>query len=155
MDNGPAFAGFLIAATLVWAAFYVGTWFSSAVAFSDAHTLDAARGVRPIVCSFKTDELNGNMVGTISVRSGLMHFEIADVTDRAKQWAIEVDMNRDARVMTQAGLGADFQPLDSYPALRVQVLEDLKKIVRSTNLHCAPWWAGKSFEFAISKTVAN
>lgn len=148
MNNGPAIAGFLIAATLVWAAFYVGTWFSAALTFSDAHTLDAARGIKPVVCSFKTDELNGNMAGTIRVRNGLMHFSIAADANGASPWAVEVDMNRDARMMTQAESGQEFQSLDGYPNLRVQALEDLKKMVRSNNLHCAPWWSARTFEFA-------
>lgn len=139
--------GFLIALTLVLSALFAGTWFSSAIEFSDAHTLDAARTVRPVICSFSTDEFGGKTTGTIRVRDGLMRFDVHDNKDGAiSEWGIEINM-ADATIMTQASPGEPFVNIDSYPNLRVQVIEELKKIIKSERLHCAPWWSGSSHRF--------
>ncbi len=149
MDNGPAYAGFLIAISLIGATFFVGSWFSAAVAFSDAHKLDAARGAKPIICSFNMVDVDSRRSGQIHVRDGMMRFDIEDKKgDLVTQWGVEIDM-ADTFIMTQASPGEPFVSIDSYLNLRVQVIEELKEILRNEQLHCAPWWSGKSHVFNV------
>ncbi len=153
MDNGPALGGFLIALALIGATFYAGTWFSAAVRFSDAHTLDAARGSKPLVCSFNIVDVDSKRSGQIHVRDGIMRFTIHDVEkDKVTDWGVEIDME-DTFIMTQSMPSEPFVSIDTYLNLRVQVLEELKMIVRSEQLHCAPWWSGKNFVFAVQNKV--
>ncbi len=150
MINGPVVAGLLIALTLVCAAMYAGSWFHSAVEFADAHSLDAARVTRPVVCSFDTEELGGKTTGSIYSRDGLMRFDIRNDTDGAiTEWGIEIDMTNPEHMMSRANPTESFVSLESYANLRVKVLEDLKTMLRSDKLHCAPWWSARSFRFAL------
>lgn len=150
--------GFLISVGLVVATLYVGTWFGSAVQFADAHSLDAARTARPLVCSFNIiDDGNGKQSrGTIRQRDGYMLFDINDkhTTGEVVQWAVEIDMNDPGRMMTQARPGDDFLSLDNYPDLRVKVTEDLKKIIANEKIHCAPWWSAMKHQFYLQPIVA-
>ena len=148
MTNGSMIGGVLIAVTLVLSTLYVGKWFSSAVQFSDAHTLDASRITRPVVCSFSKNDGATQTSGTIHARSGLMRFDITVAQGgESSSWGVEVDMNNDARMMTQAGPKDDYVNIDAYPDLRVQILEDLNDIIESESLHCVPWWSASSFRF--------
>jgi hypothetical protein len=148
MINGPMIGGFMVALTLIFGTLFVGTWFSSVVAFSDAHSLDAARVSKPFVCSFNLEEAGSKITGNVRSRDGIMYFQIRDDKDGVvSEWGVEVNMNNTTHMMTQAGPNEPFVKLDDYPDLRVQVLENLKMIIRGERLHCAPWWSGKSYRF--------
>ncbi len=147
MINGPLIGGFMIALVLIFSAVFAGSWFHSAVEFSDAHTLDAARTTKPVVCSFKTDEFGDKTSGTIHARDGIMRFDIHNNKNgEINNWGVEINM-ADASMMSQAGPEEPFVSMDNYPDLRVQIIEDLKKIIHSDALHCAPWWSARSFRF--------
>jgi hypothetical protein len=149
MINGPMVGGFFIAVVLVVSTLFAGTWFRAAVAFSDARTLDAARGIRPIVCSFVIEDVEAKRSGQIHARNGILRFDIRDrKNDDVVEWGVEVDMN-DGFMMSQATPDEPFVSLERYPNIRVQVLEDLKAIVRSEKVHCAPWWSGSSHAFNV------
>ncbi len=152
MINGPLVGGFLIALTIVLGTYYAGTRFQAAVAFADAHTLDAARGVAPLVCSFSIDDIDARRTGQIYVRDGMMRFAIRDQKgDSVVSWGVEIDMS-DIYMMSQSTPDEPFVSLDNYPNIRVQVLEDLKMIIKSEKLHCAPWWSGKSHRFNVERS---
>lgn len=154
MVNGPMVAGFMIALVLVFAALFAGTWFHSAIQFQDSHTLDSARTTRPVICSFNTDEFGGKTTGTIRSRDGLMRFDVHTNKDgELSDLGIEVDMMDGFRVMSQSAQGEPYVRLDSYPDLRVQIIEDLKKIMQSDKLHCAPWWSASSFKFSLQGSL--
>lgn len=144
--------GFLFALTLVFGALFAGTWFRTAVAFADAHTLDAARGIKPIVCSFVIEDFDARRSGQIHVRDGMLRFDIRDKKgDETVNWGVEIDMS-DIYMMSQSDPNEPYVSLDNYPNVRVQVLEDLKMIVKSEKLHCAPWWSGKSHRFNVEES---
>ncbi len=153
MINGPVAGGVLIAASLVGAAMYAGSWFSSALEFSGQHRLDTARTTRPVVCSFNTDEFGGKTTGTVRVRDGLMRFSIHEekAGEVPTTWGAEVDMNDSTRMMSQAADGEPFLSMDKYPDLRVQIIDNLNLIMRSEKLHCSPWWSHSSFVFALQR----
>ncbi len=105
--------GFMIAAVLVFGAMFAGTWFQSAVAFSDAHSLDAARVSKPFVCSFNTDEFGSKTTGTIHSRGGYMLFDVHENKDDIlSEWGLEIDINDPVHMMSQAGPGEPFVKLD-------------------------------------------
>ncbi len=154
MINGPLIGGFLIALTLVVGTLYVGTWFHSAVSFADARSLDAARSSRPIICWFKNDE-EGGQKGSIHVRDGLMRFEIQSIEDNViSEWGVEIDMN-DTFIMARGASGDPYVSVEGYPNLRVQIIEDLKRIVSSERMYCSPWWSGSSQRFSIESADRN
>ncbi len=151
MINGPMVGGFFFALTLVLGTLYAGTWFRAAVAFSDEHSLDAARGIKPIVCSFAIEDFDARRSGQIHVRDGMLRFDIQDQKNNdAVRWGVEIDMNN-TYIMSQAIPGEPFVSLDGYPNIRVQIIEDLKQIIQSEKLHCAPWWSGKSHRFNVEE----
>lgn len=150
MINGPMVGGFLISMVLVGAALYTGTWFSSAIHFSDSHTLDAARSTRPVSCTFNVTDVGQKTTGRIHVRDGYMRFDIRDTKDGlTSDWGVEVNMKDAARMMTRSAENEPYVSLDDYPNLRVQVLDNLRTIIQSENLHCAPWWSANGFRFAL------
>lgn len=156
MINGPVVGGFLIALVLVGAALFAGTWFANAISFQDAHTLDAARGTRPVVCSFSLRENDRRTTGHIHVRDGYMRFDIHDDdTGKITDWGVEINMRDTDRMMTRSAEGEPYVSLDNYSQLRVQVLENLKTIIQSESLHCAPWWSANGFRFALEGKFFN
>ena len=156
MINGPMVGGLMIAGVFIWSAVFAGCWFRSSLAFEDAHALDASRSAKPTVCSFNTDEFGGRTTGTIYSRGGLMRFDVRATNEagtETNEWGAEVDMNDATRMMTRSGAHEPFVSLDSYPDLRVQVLQDLNKMIKSEKLYCAPWWSANGFRFALEGSL--
>lgn len=151
MINGPVVGGFLIALVLVGCSLFVGLWFQSAVSFADAHSLDMARIVRPTVCSFRSTEGGAKISGTIRTRDGFIRFDIRNAPDNtdAFEWGMEIDMNNPNRMMSHAAADQPFVSLDDYPDVRVKAIEELKAIMQSDTLQCAPWWSASSFRFEL------
>ena len=146
--------GFMIALVLVGGALFVGIWFSSAVTFADAHTLDAARTTRPVVCSFRIEDVNQKTTGYIHARDGYMRFDIHDKKDIEQvDWGVEINMRDPSRMMTRSAANEPYVSISDYPDLRVQVLENLKTIIQSENIHCAPWWSASGFRFALEPSL--
>ena len=154
MINGPAVGGFLIALVLIGAALFSGTWFASAITFQDAHTLDAARSCRPVACSFNIREDGRKTTGSIHARDGYMRFDIHDIDDGiTTNWGVEINMHDPEQMMTRSAENEPYVSLDSYSNLRVQVIENLKTIIQSESVHCAPWWSANGFRFALEGKI--
>ena len=141
----------MIALVMIGSAMFAGQWIHSSLDFETAHALDASRTSKPTVCTFSTDEFGGTTTGKIQTRDGLMRFDVRSMNDAGEknEWGAEVDMNNTEHMMTRSGATEPFVSLDSYPDLRVQVLEDLNKIVKSDKLFCFPWWSASGFRFAL------
>lgn len=151
MINGPVVGGFLIAFVLAASSLFVGTWFRSSVTFTDAQSLDTARTIRPTICSFRSTESGAKISGTIRTRDGFIRFDIKNAPDNsdAFEWGMEIDMNNPNRMMSHASADQPFVSLDDYPDVRVKAIEELKAIMQSDTLHCAPWWSASSFRFEL------
>ncbi len=142
--------GFLIALVLIGAALFAGTWFASALQFQGAHSLDAARTTRPVVCSFNISDVSQKTTGYIHARDGLIRFDIHDAKDdEIVDWGVEVNMFDPGVMMTRSAADEPFVSLNDHPDLRVQVLDNLNTIIRSEKVHCAPWWSASGFRFAL------
>ncbi len=146
--------GFMIAVVLIGSALFVGTWFSSAVHFQDSHTLDAARETRPVACSFNISDDTRRTTGYIHARDGYMRFDIHDVKDiEVADWGVELNMHDPSQMMTRSAEGEPYVSLDSYADLRVQILDNVRMIMQSERIHCAPWWGASGFRFALEGKI--
>jgi hypothetical protein len=142
--------GVLAAFVVVAATIFLGNWFRESFSFADSGSLERAINLQPTRCTFATETLGGTTKGTILTRDGLMRFDMKnDLGGEITEWGIEIDMNDPSRIMSRSDLNEPYTALTDYPDLRVRVIDDLQKIMKSERLRCSPWWSGSGFHFAL------